>query len=127
MKTSEFRRGNIVEWNRKPFVISRIFDDSVENELWCKPIDEIHPIPLTEEILLKCGFERNMPEDTFIIYNSFEFDIKSVNGINGQIQLFVFNYGGIGALSDSLCHIKYLHQLQNLYFTLVGIELEIEL
>jgi hypothetical protein len=112
MKTSEFRRGNIVEWNRKPFVISRIFDDSVENELWCKPIDEIHPIPLTKEILLKCGFEI-LPWG-YVKKSSMDFGIR--------LNLKTFNYEVSG---NNSVKIQYLHQLQNLYFALTNEELKI--
>ena len=67
----------------------------------------IHPIPLTEEILLKCGFkirkDGKLYHDTLSLYEAdFIFNIKS----------------GI---------IKNLHQLQNLYFALTGQELEVNL
>lgn len=63
---------------------------------------EYNPIPLTEEILLECGLDTI---DPILICNS---DSDCVY------------------LSD-LPHVKYLHQLQNLYFALRGEELNVEL
>jgi len=74
---------------------------------WCEPI------PLTEEILLKCGFEKHITID---IYPTFVFRMININD-------------GIVYVSDLgfLNHIKHLHQIQNLYFALTGEELNIEL
>lgn len=114
MKTSEFRIGNIVEWNKKPFTILSIFDYAVQNELWCKPINEIHPIPLTEEILLKHGFEKSSD----IFYDEHNWIMIRFIG-NG---LFFYQKG-----EYDICKLQYLHQLQNLFFILTGQELEIKL
>ena len=74
-------------------------------------------IPLTEEWLLKFGFKESK---TFFGRNSFEKDgyhlIK-----NGKY----FEFLVIGS-SVILAKIKYVHQLQNLYFALTGKELEIK-
>lgn len=68
------------------------------------------PIPLTPEILEKCGA---------IVY---EFD----NGLGNQYRikdrLFVIRDGDIVDYGSSVI-IKHLHQLQNLYFALTGEEL----
>lgn len=68
-------------------------------------------IPLTEEILLKCGFER------------YEFD-------NGQYRfknrLIVIRDGKFVDYGSDVI-ITSLHQLQNLYFSLTGEELTINL
>ena len=72
----------------------------------------IQPIPLTEEWLLKFGFEKNITTD---LHPTFSYDILNVNdGI-----VYVLNYGFVN-------HIKYIHQLQNLYFALTGEELKIK-
>ena len=70
------------------------------------------PITLTEEILLKCGF----------VYDD-EFGLFSLHPITLYKQDGIFWYG---LLFDNI-EIKYLHQLQNLYFALTGEELEIKL
>lgn len=78
--------------------------------------NEIIPIPLTEEILLKCGFENThglfTKEDLTPVYLRkpfLEADFYHVKTISG----------------DKLTSIKYLHQLQNVYFALTGQELTI--
>jgi hypothetical protein len=68
------------------------------------------PIPLTEEWLLKFGFCK------FKNYNDFS---KGGIIIHGRKRGFV--------LRKSVPDIKYVHQLQNLYFALTGEELEIKL
>ncbi len=67
------------------------------------------PIPLTEEILLKCGFKKNTnytPCGKAIFYK------------NGYII-----YCGVTIEIE----IKYLHQLQNLYYCLTGEELKVKI
>lgn len=74
-------------------------------------INSVYPIPLTSEILEACGFE--LKEDRY-----FE---------KGRVVIYDFG-GGIYTLYQYvLPEIKYLHQLQNLYFALTGTELEIKL
>ena len=70
-------------------------------------IEEINPIPITEEILLKFGFEKK--GDFWFVKSG----IKIENRNNG---FSYFRY---------LSEIKILsaHQLQNLYFALTGEEL----
>lgn len=76
-------------------------------------------IPLTPEILEKCGFE----QDEFITRDFFKqgfFNFKAVNHYeDGFLVICNFMQGGI--------KVKYLHQLQNLYFALSGEELNIKL
>lgn len=85
---------------------------------------DIHPIPLTEEWLLKFGFEvysdysfRNfrLPENNFFV--SMWMEEKPVAG---------FEETGAVYWSDNYRAIKYVHSLQNLYFALTGKELEIK-
>ena len=69
------------------------------------------PIPLTEEWLTKFGFE--LIEGNFHLYaNGFSLDI------NGSITKFWVN--------ETIVDIKYVHQLQNLFFALTGEELKIK-
>lgn len=76
--------------------------------------DYIKPIELTEEILLKCGFVKDI-ETSYRWYldEYFTYDLDDGG----------FKFEGIWI--EPL--IKYLHQLQNLYFCLTGKELEIKL
>jgi len=68
---------------------------------------EVRPIPLTEEWLLKLGFENN---ELIAAHNKFIW-FKNHIGISGML----------GVVKPVEC--KYVHQLQNLYFALTGEEL----
>lgn len=93
--------------------------DTVLNEYW-------HPIPLTAEILEKCGFYQN-DELTWFPY----WQIKHTR-INELVE-YTFRISTIGdnewrwIEGNVNVPIYYVHQLQNLYYALTGTELEITL
>jgi hypothetical protein len=70
------------------------------------------PIPLTEEMLLKCGFKKDLA-------NVFH---DKISLYEGKIKEEGFRLYGQYAIEK--VKVKYLHQLQNLYFTLTGNELK---
>jgi hypothetical protein len=85
--------------------------------------DSFEPIPLTEEWLVKFGFEciekdvpclRDRTMSRFFL-NNFNIEILS----DGQIYQKHFE-------STELINCDYIHQLQNLYFALTGEELTIK-
>jgi hypothetical protein len=74
--------------------------------------DDIKPIPLTEELLLKCcGFEDVSERECDYKYE------KEGVCITDCFELLWYEQ----------TPLKYLHQIQNLYFALTGEELEINL
>lgn len=79
-------------------------------------IDQFNPIPLTEEILLKCCFEKTIVNTMIKAWLNFSFYLT----IRDDGELFYEWKGGN-------IQVKYLHQLQNLYFALTNKELEINL
>ncbi len=86
-------------------------------------LQSLSPIPLTPEILEKAGFVRpseirDASWDAYILNGLMALVIKRYDG------WMVMNYDGSFFSSVIL---KYLHQLQNLYFALTGTELEITL
>lgn len=83
----------------------------IPGEQYAVDIEEFNSIPLTEELLLKCKFVKRNWGDVVIYYNPlFELDAHfRLKGVDYNIQ------------------VKYLHQLQNLYFVLTGEELEVNL
>ena len=76
---------------------------------------EINPTPLTKELVLKCGFEE---EFGGIIYYNRNRGIE-FNFSNGWCMASIGEY--------EITSVKYLHQLQNLYFALTEEDLEINL
>ena len=70
----------------------------------------LEPIKLTEQWLLDFGYTQ---KESFYRINSSRF-----------VEVIIHD-GGIDVCNHSVClsHIKHVHQLQNLYFSLTGIEL----
>lgn len=79
----------------------------------------VEPIPITEEILLKCGFEENYRSKTRVNY-----DHKDFMFIGYDINLSGIDNAATG-LRYYGSHIKvnYLHDLQNAFKVLTGQEL----
>ena len=73
------------------------------------------PIHITEEWLLKFGFEKveDINKDTYPDYKKKGMLIHS--NVHGNYVLGNYN---------PICFIKYVHQLQNVYFALTGEELK---
>lgn len=125
---NELRRGNFVRdavVNSRIIKVSEITPDHIlhEGDESEEPFadDEIDGIPLTPEILEKCGFENPdiLPDSFFGKETDFELNIK-----DGKFMAFIL----MGSTEVSVdIEIKHLHQLQNLYFALTGTELEINL
>lgn len=80
-------------------------------ETYSQFIKFIKPVELTEDLLLKCGFVK---KDNYCFY---------YNGIRLIPIRDLYLRGNFPIRAD----IKYLHQLQNLYYALTGQELEINL
>jgi len=112
MKATEFRIGNLLELpNGQPVQIS--IDSLKEIESGIHPYQKI---PLTEEWLLKFGFEKIYEyyyKGRFFIENLFD-------------NRFTFRITINNAESAHANSVKYVHQLQNLYFALTGEELIIK-
>lgn len=110
-------------------------ENQVSSEDYNCDLDEnIEPIPLTEEMLLKCGFEKNKSSYTFIIdeftilwYNESDMFHKS----SFEVHLCKLLYNPNGEISTKRANFKidveYLHQLQNLFFALTNKDLEVKL
>lgn len=71
------------------------------------------PVLLTEEWLLKFGFEKDDDNDLYLHCGDFGLNCDGVKWSIGQ------NHD-----SFSLINIEHVHQLQNLYFALTGEELK---
>jgi hypothetical protein len=83
--------------------------DKEKEMLYKTPINQIKPIPLTEEWLLKFGFKKK-------VGNRFESDLLSQD----------IYFGNGYYIANVLPELKHVHQLQNLYFVLTGEELQIK-
>ena len=103
-----------VNWNGSIMVENRIsrFEEDME--------DDITPIPLTEELLLKCGFVKR--DDGVYELNVGRSYLPILQLINGRFNINLYENSGI-----ELPYTPTVHQLQNLYFALTGQELNIEI
>jgi hypothetical protein len=111
------------------FKVAEIYPDQITIEQ--KPYDgftveEVEPIPLTPEILEKCGFEKGVSE--WYNKNYFTDCMEAAEEMQLQVNLKSFrcgiadlDFGGTNAMTAK--PIQHLHQLQNLYFALTGQEL----
>jgi len=111
MKATELRIGNWVHDVVGDFQINGHQIDMLERR-----VVTYKPIPLTEEWLIKFGFELEGYYKKYPLYSVMQHD---------ESELIC-----IGSINDSgnICcsNVKYVHQLQNLYFSLTGKELELE-
>ena len=132
IKINELRIGNYLqnEIDKSLLVVCGLRENEImttvsERSKYPLPIGwKAQPIPLTEEWLLKFGF--NPAKSTpilgwyFIDTGKFEFEIlfgvQRLDGKrDGKYKVYVCN--------NYLCDIFYIHDLQNLYFALTGEEL----
>lgn len=147
MKVQELRIENCIRYNGSVASVYAIsnptpnrdnhFNNKGKVTLWCNglidaTIDEIEPIPITEELLLKIGFKKR--RDGYLHYSDHndEFSIKFDLGyafLEYANLCFIpedvteTNYGSSFEFPNTL----HLHTLQNIWHLLTGKELEIKL
>lgn len=119
---TELRIGNLIESNGSMMEVKSITETTVELYLsgyeadnWEEDLEDCNPIPLTAEILSKCGFSKNgsiqLTRRLFLDW-SFGSEFWLSDSEDGDVTLHTFE------------NINSLHQLQNLYFAIAGKELE---
>ena len=117
LKEKELRMGNHIEFDSKIFTVKEIRDKSItvigRNGYSQLSIIYVNPIPLTEDILVKLGFE---------IENDNLFDDWSVF-TKGNLAIYYDSSKDRFIYLETSIQIKHVHQLQNLYFALCGEEL----
>ena len=120
MEIQELRIGNYIEYNGEIIKLDgSLLCCYIQNEL-DYPFNEV---PLTEEILLKFGFNEVEGERWCDMREEFE----ECNYYYLSMFKIYYNPETDRFEDDSLYHfnvnLKYVHQLQNLYFVLTGGEL----
>ena len=126
LKAQELRIGNLVKYTSGFFNKTRIKSvDMVVLSLLLNKHDELKngytAIRLTEEWLLKFGFEKK----TGIYRKSFDEQVIGI-GLDGSFGLY--NNERRWRIGSSFCgnnRIIYVHELQNFFFALTGVELEL--
>jgi hypothetical protein len=118
METTELTIGNIIYDDAGiPVEVFSLTRDEINNDSY---FYEYHPVPLTDEILRDwCGFKSDHPAYYYIFIEDDKFHVYYNNsGLHIYSVKYRYAY---------LTEIKYLHQLQNLYFALTGEELTINI
>jgi hypothetical protein len=139
MEAKDLRIGNLVNYkivdkldSRKEwYEVSKIdIDDLRVLQVKDEMNQDYEPIPLTEEWLLKFGFEKVIYESDETGYNNdYELDIKGVGLISYSDDFSCALFGSKESSKDELGFLpnwdncKHVHQFQNLYFALTGQEL----
>lgn len=132
MKANELRIGNIVHFDmndprednepEQGYINHVISANDLNNE----SITRLTPIPLTEEWLLKFGFKYSKEEIACFIKHYYTLNDVQIKieqwkkdmSFDESYSLYM-DYGYINS-------VKYVHQLQNIYFALTGEELELK-
>ena len=116
MTANELRVGNYFQWIK--IASMGIGKDVItkDNHYTYEGFKE--PIPLTEEWLVKFGFE---------LGNDEWYDLVIPNGLFLSVEQYTFNVviGQVVQFSHALTKLKSVHQLQNLYHALTGEDLTI--
>ena len=114
MKANELRIGNWVDI------------EAIDIQIECLPIDYdysvLHPIHLTEEWLVRFGNQIELDEIGY--YQFYTNGRPTSYGLGMYAKDYCLTYGGEVTKET---YIKYVHQLQNLYFALTGEELNIKM
>lgn len=107
MKASELRIGNYIIYDGEEIRLDVILFSKILKYNWANICE---PIPLTEEWFFNFGLVKEAQSLFKSHYN------KGALFYEDERCFYLFNIN----------HIKYVHQLQNLYFALTGTELELK-
>ena len=131
MQANELRIGNLVDIGKEFNILELVdFADMYENNT----LEHYQPIPLTEDWLLKFGFESTYEEfdeedfpcvvEYWLFTDSvtrFEIDYATKTGYTVNIANVPTGHALIIRRK-----LEYVHQLQNLFFALTGTELNLK-
>jgi len=127
MEATELRIGNLVLFDKEEVVRVEYISSHHVIGLFGKETEhilekgDVSGIPLTEEWLKRLGLKYQFYSDTYEI--NFKYDCNKI-----FVDLFTKHVCiDTGLNSVYIEHIKYVHQLQNLYYALTGEELTIKM
>lgn len=145
MKANQLRIGNYLNFEQTTHIVSGVLENGETNSYWVNkglkdsfyeysaPMDHYKPIPLNEDWLLKLGFKK-------VIYKTVhpdwcneicyelehkEFFISYLDDFSMGLYVQKTTHQNDLSIVPSLENMKYVHQLQNLYFALTGEELKL--
>ena len=122
IKENDLRLNNLVKWNG---LVQKITAIAFGNCLLDKhptadyPVEliDIDSVPLNEKILLNCGFKKRKSVFGYWIYEiMFRHNVLSVDEVDSGLCYFYIG-------NTHIAQTRYVHELQNLYFSITGEEL----
>jgi len=121
---NELRINNLVLFDDKVDVIYSIGETmaSGQNHSYFH-YKRLSPIPLTPEVLKKCGFKKDTTYPDWMKLHIGNSTVINANDGNAWVEKIANDE----EYSVGLGGANYLHQLQNLYFALAGEELTVNL
>ena len=135
IKANELMIGNLLR-DKVSGAILRVDELTVEGKIITYVIDrklfplpngwQAEPIPLTEEVLLKCGFEKSNHNNKSIIGYDLN-EIYRVYSEKSNYEFWILDRDYEEVAYCKLSKVEYIHQLQNLYFALTGHPLTIKI
>ena len=124
INSNELRIGNIVDainkrYNEKYIIVESVNSECINSDWRPYNFIQLTPIPLTPEVLLAAGFQKNKWAEEYSrsLFGDYSLSFDEVLTFKCDDDFYNYN----------LTQIKYLHQLQNLIHSLTGTELEIDL
>ena len=127
MKKEELMYGNKLLFLNEVVTFSNISQIREDGIFWIKTIESkidsksfhFKPIPITEEWLLKFGFKKRKNRHLFHWENKIV-----ISEYKDEFENFFYPKTGYDIRFSN--EIKYVHQLQNLYFALTGTHLKLK-
>jgi hypothetical protein len=118
LKAEELRIGNLVLWKEQEIleitgIKPHVDDYMLTTDTGWRYLKNCSPIPLTEDWLLRMGFEKE-DKQRYTVYRKHLFTYNQIQAAwwyNGQVLVI---------------QPEYVHQLQNLYYALTSQELTIK-
>jgi hypothetical protein len=111
IKASELRIGNWILFNQEEHQISVIYNNDTigikrkNGSMFYLKAKNVLPIPLTKNVLVKCGFIKH---DIIFTFNGYAYFYGNLSNKNAHVAE----------------NILYLHELQNVFQSLYKIKLE---
>jgi hypothetical protein len=128
MRPSELRLGNLITSDGEIFVVNRIDEEYVHaGALFISKSGfetNEFSIPLTEEWLIKFGFECRSYDNDKYRKNGIVVQLVNWADIEPQWKMSHLYGENLNYFRHGGPPILYVHQLQNLYFALIGEDLE---
>lgn len=132
LKCTDLRIGNWIKYEDKLVQVVQLSSLMIlcqrdENQFLvnCEP-KVFQPIELTEEVLAKIGFKKNIIYGNVIEYFPIDDNLTRIFCIKEKQNFKIQNVRK--NITETIeKHIKYLHQLQNAYYLLTNEELEVKL